>query len=178
MRFLWFDVLLLQRILWGGAAREAARGLGCATAATSASEEAQVASVLSDQSAQNPQPFRKCACCGAAERGKEEMGGSPTNVPVVVSRAMASSESLRVPVQYMARLVGSLDQLLPRSIGSTTHQNEKGERLGTKREGVHGCIPCVCDTLSSKTTPKESSFEHYTTISYMPLSASKVRSRD
>ena len=154
VRFLWFDVLLLQRILWGGAAREAARGLGCATAATSASEEAQVASVLSDQSAQNPQPFRKCACCGAAERGKEEMGGSPTNVPVVVSRAMASSESLRVPVQYMARLVGSLDQLLPRSIGSTTHQNEKGERLGTKREGVHGCIPCVYDTLSSRTAPK------------------------
>ena len=54
----------------------------------------------------------------------------------------------------------SLYQLLPRSIGSTTHQNEKGKRLSTKREGGHGYIPCVCDTLSSRTAPKESSFDH------------------
>ena len=54
----------------------------------------------------------------------------------------------------------SLYQLLPGSIGSTTHQNEKGKRLSTKREGEHGYIPCVCDTLSSRTAPKESSFDH------------------
>ena len=69
------------------------------------------------------------------------------------------SKHLQVFSHCQLKLV-SLYQLLPGSIGSTTHQNEKGKRLSTKREGEHGYIPCVCDTLSSRTAPKESSFDH------------------
>ena len=37
-----------------------------------------------------------------------------------------------------------LYRLLPGSIGSTTHQNEKGKGLSTKREGVHMDIFHAC----------------------------------
>ena len=117
-----------------------------------------------------PNTNSKGNCSHVAEPGKTHHRKQPLQHRHKQSRAPQGQSCTRTMLKTAMTRHGernknasyavSLYQLLPRSIGSTTHQNEKGKRLSTKREGVHGYIPCVCDTLSSRTAPKESSFDH------------------